>query len=151
MANTPKKLKKVPRQTKKCLRDLEKQKLRRPGIEPGAKRWQRFILPLNHRRRFLVGGTELLQFMTAQVDVCLAVTSSFRSDGVQGQPTTRSWTVLTSCRSIWPGTWDQNERYSLSSIRTRLWKLGCKNGSSHTPTMPISPYNPPIHTLTSFM
>lgn len=24
--------------------------MRRPGIEPGAQRWQRWILPLNHRR-----------------------------------------------------------------------------------------------------
>ena len=24
--------------------------LRRPGIEPGSRRWQRRILPLNHRR-----------------------------------------------------------------------------------------------------
>ena len=27
-------------------------KLHRPGIEPGAQRWQRWILPLNHRCLF---------------------------------------------------------------------------------------------------
>ena len=26
------------------------EKLRKPGIEPGAQRWQRWILPLNHLR-----------------------------------------------------------------------------------------------------
>ncbi|CUM49683.1 unnamed protein product [Debaryomyces tyrocola] len=27
--------------------------MRKPGIEPGAQRWQRWILPLNHLRYFL--------------------------------------------------------------------------------------------------
>ncbi|CUM46865.1 unnamed protein product [Debaryomyces tyrocola] len=27
--------------------------MRKPGIEPGAQRWQRWILPLNHLRVFL--------------------------------------------------------------------------------------------------
>ena len=30
-----------------------KKGLRKPGIEPGAQRWQRWILPLNHLRLFL--------------------------------------------------------------------------------------------------
>ena len=28
----------------------KKSNLRKPGIEPGAQRWQRWILPLNHLR-----------------------------------------------------------------------------------------------------
>ena len=28
-------------------------RMRKPGIEPGAQRWQRWILPLNHLRFFL--------------------------------------------------------------------------------------------------
>lgn len=31
--------------------------MRRPGIEPGASRWQRDILPLNQRRMMLRRGT----------------------------------------------------------------------------------------------
>ena len=30
-----------------------KKEMRKPGIEPGAQRWQRWILPLNHLRLFL--------------------------------------------------------------------------------------------------
>ena len=29
---------------------VEKKEMRKPGIEPGAQRWQRWILPLNHLR-----------------------------------------------------------------------------------------------------
>ena len=32
------------------------EKLRKPGIEPGAQRWQRWILPLNHLREVLCGS-----------------------------------------------------------------------------------------------
>ena len=31
------------------LKTIDK-KMRKPGIEPGAQRWQRWILPLNHLR-----------------------------------------------------------------------------------------------------
>ena len=34
----------------------EGEKLRKPGIEPGAQRWQRWILPLNHLREVLCGS-----------------------------------------------------------------------------------------------
>ena len=33
---------------------ITKKKLRKPGIEPGAQRWQRWILPLNHLRSIVV-------------------------------------------------------------------------------------------------
>ena len=35
-----------------------KRKVRKPGIEPGAQRWQRWILPLNHLRLLLYDNCE---------------------------------------------------------------------------------------------
>ena len=32
------------------LKKVVRKELRKPGIEPGAQRWQRWILPLNHLR-----------------------------------------------------------------------------------------------------
>ncbi|CUM52668.1 unnamed protein product [Debaryomyces tyrocola] len=36
-----------------CLKSILKN-MRKPGIEPGAQRWQRWILPLNHLRLKLI-------------------------------------------------------------------------------------------------
>ena len=46
--------------------------MRKPGIEPGAQRWQRWILPLNHLRLFLgivVSQNEIRQYDNTSLNV----------------------------------------------------------------------------------
>ena len=40
--------------------------MRKPGIEPGAQRWQRWILPLNHLRLLIFIG--LMSFFRLELE-----------------------------------------------------------------------------------
>ena len=54
--------------------------MRKPGIEPGAQRWQRWILPLNHLRcstilltcSYIVITNKWFSFLIEECSICTA-------------------------------------------------------------------------------
>ena len=48
---------------------IVKKRMQEPGIEPGAQRWQRWILPLNHSCELLILKCPVLSDCVARVNI----------------------------------------------------------------------------------